>query len=98
MTPVLPYLKSIVGALIAALGALGTALTDDVVTNAEWVAVALAGLVVLAAVFGVPNRDPQALHQDESVMPSERGATDLALVLAVAALIVGVLALAGYRI
>lgn len=49
------YAKAIVAALIAGLTALGTALTDETVTTAEWTAVAVATLVALGAVWGVPN-------------------------------------------
>lgn len=68
-----PYAKAIVGALTAGLGALGTALTDGDVSAQEWVAVASATLVALGVVFGVPNRDPHAEHQDESVQPPYAG-------------------------
>lgn len=76
MSKIAPYAKALVGALIAALAALGTALTPDetglvVVSPAEWVAVTSAFLVGLAAVFAVPNRDPDAEHQDESVQPPD---------------------------
>lgn len=81
MTGVLPYAKAIVGALVAGLGALGTALTDGAVSAQEWVAVASATLVALGVVFGVPNRDPQAAHQDESVQPPEAGAGELGFII-----------------
>lgn len=76
-----PYAKAVVGALIAALGALGAALTPDAsglvsVNAGEWVAVVTALLVGLLAVFATPNKDPEAEHQDESVQPpddTERG-------------------------
>lgn len=64
-----PYAKAIVGALIAGLGAVGTALTDNTISTQEWVAIASATLVALGVVFGVPNKDPQVEHQDESVQP-----------------------------
>jgi hypothetical protein len=41
----------------------------SVITQQEWVTAALTSLVAGGAVFGVPNRDPQATHQDESVQP-----------------------------
>lgn len=49
------YLKAIVGGILAGLGVLGTALTDDVVSASEWVGVAVATLTVFSAVFGIPN-------------------------------------------
>jgi hypothetical protein len=74
MTKIAPYAKALIGALVAALGALGAALTPDAsglvsVNEGEWVAVISALLVGLLAVFAVPNRDPEAEHQDESVQP-----------------------------
>ena len=74
MTTFAPYAKALIGALVAALGALGAALTPDAdglvsVTPGEWVAVVSALLVGLLAVFAVPNKDPEAEHQDESVQP-----------------------------
>jgi len=47
--------KAIVGALIAALSALGAALTDGQVTATEWVVVATALLTGLGLVWAVPN-------------------------------------------
>ena len=63
------YLKAIVGALVAGLGSLYTALTDGGVSAQEWVAVAIATLVALGTVWGVPNLDPKAKRQNESVQP-----------------------------
>ena len=51
--------KAFVAAIIAGLGALGTSLVDNHVDQAEWVAVALATVVALNAVFWVPNKDPE---------------------------------------
>lgn len=50
------YAKFVVAILVAGLYALGAALSDDVVTNAEWVAI---GTAVIAAigVYVVPNKD-----------------------------------------
>ena len=56
MDKIKPYAKAIIGALVAGLTALGTALTDDSVTTAEWVAVAVATLTALGVVYAVPNR------------------------------------------
>lgn len=57
-----PYAKAVVGAVVAGLGVLLTALDDDAVSASEWVAVAIATLTALAAVWAVPNRpaDPPA--------------------------------------
>lgn len=65
------YLKAIVAALVAGLGSLYQALDNSAVTAQEWVAVALATLAALGAVYGTPNRDPDGRHQDESVQPPE---------------------------
>ena len=51
-----PYAKAIVGATVAGLGVLGTALADNTVTPVEWVAVASATLAALGLVYAVPNR------------------------------------------
>jgi hypothetical protein len=50
--------KALIGGLLAGLTALGTALTDERVTGAEWVGVAVAALVVLAGVYRTPNEAP----------------------------------------
>ncbi|WP_422733989.1 hypothetical protein ACN26Y_29820 [Micromonospora sp. WMMD558] len=51
-----PYAKAVVAALLAGLGALGTALVDNTVTPAEWVTVAGATLAGLGVVYAVPNK------------------------------------------
>jgi hypothetical protein len=82
------YLKALVGAALAGLGSLYQALDNGEVVAQEWVAVALATLATLGAVYGVPNRDPQGRRQDESVQPPDAGRMDVAY-----ALVVGILAL-----
>ena len=67
-----PYAKAIVGAAIAGLGTLQQALDDNGVTAQEWTGVAIATLSGLALIWAIPNKDPQAEHQDESVQPPER--------------------------
>lgn len=49
------YAKAIVGGILAGLAVLGTALTDSIVSPAEWVGVAVATLTVFSSVFGIPN-------------------------------------------
>lgn len=49
--------KAIVGALLAGLTALGTALADGTVQPVEWVGVAVALIATFGAVFGVKNQD-----------------------------------------
>jgi hypothetical protein len=55
---VLTYMKAVVGALIAGLGALATALADDGVEKLEWVFIATATLTALYGVWQVPNKPP----------------------------------------
>jgi hypothetical protein len=52
------YAKAVTGALVAGLGALGTAWADGRMTPVEWVGVATATLVAAGAVWSVPNRVP----------------------------------------
>lgn len=56
------YLKAIVGGLSAGLGVLFLALNDNVVTGQEWVGVAQATLVTVAAVYNIPNTGPVAFN------------------------------------
>ena len=62
MNAVAPYAKAIIAALVAGLGALASALVDGNslgdVSDGQWVAVVVAFLVGLAAVFAVPNKEP----------------------------------------
>lgn len=60
MTSIAPYAKAVLGAVLAALAALGgylvnnTALSD--VTAGQWVFVAIAFLTGLGVVYAVPNK------------------------------------------
>ena len=70
MTKFLPYAK----ALIAILGA---AITTALVQLPDSEAVQTYGPIVASiltalSVYAVPNKDPQAEHQDESVQPPEQ--------------------------
>jgi hypothetical protein len=49
------YAKALVAAVLAGLTAIGTGLTDDVLTQAEWVAAAIAFVGAGGAVWGIPN-------------------------------------------
>lgn len=69
MTTIAPYAKALVGALVAGLTALLPALADERLTSTEVVTAVIAFLVALGAVYAIPNRDPAADHQDESVQP-----------------------------
>jgi len=48
--------KAVVGAAVAGLGVLGTALADGKVTAAEWVGAVVAALVALGVIWRVPNK------------------------------------------
>lgn len=49
------YAKAIIGTVTAAVGAIGTALTDGHITATEWVVVASVALTALGFIWGVPN-------------------------------------------
>lgn len=66
------YAKAIVAAVMAGLGALGTALADGSVTATEWVVVASSVFAALALVWGVPNAPAEsstATHAWPGVTP-----------------------------
>lgn len=54
------YAKALVSAAIAGLTAVGTGLTDGVMTGPEWIAAAVAFLLGLGAVATVPNKQDGA--------------------------------------
>lgn len=54
------YAKAIVGALVAGLAVLQTAMQDEVMTNNEWVAVAAAVVGALGLIWAVPNSNGPA--------------------------------------
>ena len=69
-----PYAKAVAAFLAPAAVALTSAVQDasaggDTITTGEWVTAACACFITAGMVFAVPNRDPQARHQDESVQP-----------------------------
>lgn len=76
------YAKAIVGAVVAALTALSTALDDGVVSQQEWVTVVLGLLTGLAVIWAVPNSAEQHVEElpaDELETPtglSDDGAPD----------------------
>lgn len=61
------YMKAIIGALIAGLTALGTALTDGAVSPVEVVGVVIAALGTFGGVFGVTNAPKKevGMHKNE---------------------------------
>jgi hypothetical protein len=69
-----PYFKAVAGFLVPFAGAVLAAMQDvslggSEVTQQEWLTAALTALVTGGAVFAVPNKDPQATHQAQSVQP-----------------------------
>ncbi|HJY34328.1 MAG TPA: hypothetical protein VJ260_05715 [Vicinamibacterales bacterium] len=68
MNKIAPYGKALTGAIVACLSYLQPAV-DDGLTPAEMIGAAVAFLTGLAVVWAIPNRDPEAAHQDESVQP-----------------------------
>lgn len=57
------YAKAVIAALVAGLGALGTALLDNAVAPVEWVGIASTTLIALYGVWQVPNAKPPAVVQ-----------------------------------
>jgi hypothetical protein len=81
-------------AYVALVGAVATALLGIYGPETEvghWLTVIVAVSTALAT-FAIPNRDPRALHQNESVQPPERGHVDLATALLLG-VVVGLVAL-----
>ena len=70
MTTIAPYFKALTAALIAGASA-AIPLVDDGLTASEGLGIAVAFLTALSAVYAVPNKDPQAEHQAESVQPPQ---------------------------
>lgn len=74
MDSIKPYLKAIVGFIAPGVVTLVAAMQDgspgnsDIVSG-EWVAIAAACILTSAGVYATPNKDPKALHQDESTQP-----------------------------
>ena len=69
------YAKAIVGAVIAALTALSTALDDGVVSQQEWITVVLGLLTGLAVIWAVPNASEQEVEE----LPADELETDTGL-------------------
>lgn len=70
MKSLAPYFKAITAALVAGASA-AIPLVDDGLTVSEALGVAVAFLTALSVVYAVPNKDPEADHQDESVQPPD---------------------------
>lgn len=96
MEKVTPYLK----AYAALVGSIATALLAVYTTDTEVGRVLTVVSVIATAVatWAVPNLDPGARHQDESVQPpyaGQAGRTDALYVLLVVVLLLVLLALVG---
>lgn len=74
MNRIAPYGKAITGAIVACLSYLQPAIDDGLIAS-EALGAAIAFLTGLALVWAIPNKDPQAEHQDESVQPPDAHAT-----------------------
>lgn len=64
------YMKTILAALGALCGGAAVA-SQDGWTQPEFWTVLGAVVVQAAAVYAVPNKDPEGAHQDESVQPPD---------------------------
>ncbi len=90
-------MKSIVAVLVAGLTVLASAITDDKVTNAEWVNIALAAVGALG-VYALPNRPPVGKPARSDISEQdhrERGAVDVVTLLVVVLVVIVVLILVG---
>lgn len=98
MDKIRPYLKALFGFLTPGATVLGLAVTEgsqgnEHITAGEWVTALVACVVTGSLVFAVPNRDPKALHQQESVQPPEAGYGELGLVIGVLLVVILVVVL-----
>jgi hypothetical protein len=59
-----PYAK----AVVAVIGVILTALVTNLDEVPQWLSV-LVSILTALGVYATPNKDPQAVHQDESVQP-----------------------------
>jgi hypothetical protein len=62
------YAKAIAGGLIAGAST-AVPMVNDGLSLSEWLLILIAAVVGFNGVFWTPNRDPDALHQTESVQP-----------------------------
>lgn len=61
------YAKAFAGGILAGLGVLYVALTDDFVSSQEWVAIVVAALTTFTSVWGVPNAPKQGTVAQQKV-------------------------------
>lgn len=74
MDKIAPYWKAVVGFAGPAAGVLIYALLatspgGSEIVREEWLLAGLTSLTTAYSVYKIPNRDPEAVHQDESVQP-----------------------------
>lgn len=74
MDKIAPYYKAVAGFLVPLLTQLLAAVQNgsdggSKITTAEWLTAILTSLAAGGVVFMIPNKDPEAAHQDESVQP-----------------------------
>ena len=77
-----PYAKAVAAFLAPSVTALVQAVQESsqggtAITGPEWIGILAAGLITGGAVYTIPNRDPLAEHQRESVQPPHVGADPL---------------------
>jgi len=64
-----PQAKAFIGALVAFLTAISTALDDGSISSQEWVTALIALIVGFGAVFSIPNKPPFVPEQDTQPEP-----------------------------
>jgi hypothetical protein len=74
MEKIAPYYKALTAFLVPFLTQVVASMTEaseggQTITTSEWLTALVTSLIAGGVVFAVPNRDPAALHQDESVQP-----------------------------
>lgn len=70
------YTKAIVAAVVAGLSALQVAQADNVVTQNEWVTIAVAFVTGLGVVWGVPNVSKDGRNLSQPTSPVAYTVTD----------------------
>jgi hypothetical protein len=83
-----PYLKAVVGALVAGLGSLYQALDNSGVSTQEWVAIALATLAGFGAVWSTPWLPASKAQRQQEVQPPQRGYADPVYLLVVVVVVI----------
>jgi hypothetical protein len=76
MDKIAPYYKALTAFVVPFLTQIVAGLTPasdggQNLTTSEWLTALITSLVAGGVVFAIPNKDPEASHQDESVQPPE---------------------------